>query len=145
MAEKKKQQYRKITDLTIGELVGLVKAGLPINLAISAARQNKSTVYGWLKRGEEDFDAEADTLYSKLYVSLQAARAESAQRYLGYIRDAGERGQWQAAAWLLERMFAEQFAKIRPLDPSEREGGGSDDQDKGGVTFQFPDGVKPGS
>lgn len=48
--------------------------------------------------------------YLALFEAEQAARAELRVRLLTSIQTAASRGQYQAAAWLLERMFPDEFA-----------------------------------
>lgn len=120
---KKRQQYTRINEGIIGRICGLLSAGIPIKSACARARLPQSTFFKWRNQGEDDVDAGEETLYAKFYLDTEEARAESEAEYLGYIRDAArDRGQWQAAAWLLERTRRESYGRAKPLEGNEDEG-----------------------
>jgi len=116
-----KAKYTKISEGIIGRMAGLLSAGLPIRTACSRARLNKSTFFKWRAQGEADHEAGEDTLYAKFFLETDDARAESEESFLGYIREAAARGNWQAAAWYLERTRPADYARLKPADLSERD------------------------
>lgn len=120
---KKKQQYTRINEFIIGKIVGLLAGGIPIKAACARARLPQSTFFKWRNQGESDVDDGEETLYAKFFLDTEEARAESEAEYLGYIRDAArDRGQWQAAAWLLERTRRDTYGRAKPLESTEDEG-----------------------
>ena len=54
---------------------------------------------GWLKRGEDDADGE----FFEFFNAIKKAEAEAEIESVALIRRSAQDGQWQAAAWFLER------------------------------------------
>ena len=81
---------------------------------------HKSTLYRWIEQGRNDRDEEITSLYGDFCDAIELARAQAEGVYLNSIKSAAARGQWQAAAWWLERSF-EKWTK-----PNKVEIGGSD-------------------
>lgn len=81
---------------------------------------HKSTLYRWIEQGRKDRDEEITSLYGDFCDAIELARAQAEGVYLNSIKSAAARGQWQAAAWWLERSF-EKWTK-----PTKVELGGSD-------------------
>ncbi len=59
----------------------------------------RSTYHRWMQDNQDFSDA------------IQKARAEAVVGYLAVIRKAANSGQWQAAAWWLERVLPEQYGR----------------------------------
>ena len=66
---------------------------------------HKATLYRWLEQGREDRENEVESLYADFCDAMERSRAEAEGMYLNSIKTAASRGQWQAAAWWLERSF----------------------------------------
>ena len=73
--------------------------------AARMAGVNKVTLYRWLDKGREDREQEIDSLYADFCNAMERARAEAEGMFINSIQTAAKRGQWQAAAWWLERSF----------------------------------------
>jgi hypothetical protein len=79
---------------------------------------DRSTLYRWLKRGslEENRRArgrkpkEGEDLFVEFCRALKKGRAISEKRSLDTIRAAADAGQWQAAAWRLERAYPQRWS-----------------------------------
>ena len=80
-------------------------AGYFVEDAARMAGINKSTLYRWLDKGREDREQEIDSLYADFCNAMERARAEAEGMFINSIQTAAKRGQWQAAAWWLERSF----------------------------------------
>lgn len=98
-----------------------VRLGLPYAMAAAAAGVPERTFYWWKQRGEED----EGSIYGRFLQALKTAEAEGARNLLGMIRGAalgsrdGKRrptGQWQAAAWILERRHPELFGRRQAIE-----------------------------
>jgi transposase-like protein len=73
-----------------------------------------STFYEWMKTKPEFAEA------------IQKARSEAVLGYLAVIRKAAQSGQWQAAAWWLERVLPAEYGRrsqveVITIDLVERE------------------------
>lgn len=80
-------------------ILELLAAGVPVTLATAAAGVARSTFYQWMQtddRWRRDVDA---------------AQVASVAPLIDRIRSAAEQGQWQAAAWLLERRWPSEFGR----------------------------------
>lgn len=91
-----------------------IRMCLPFELAVQRVGIHKDTFYEWLKRGKAE-----EGIYSAFSDAVKKAEADAALESLAIIKRAAlghtpkkgqEKGQWQAAAWLLERRYKEFFA-----------------------------------
>lgn len=82
-----------------------LRMGYFVEDAARMAGISKGTLYSWLSKGRDDRDAGLQTLHSDFLNSMEKARAEAEGIFLNSIKTAASRGQWQAAAWWLERSF----------------------------------------
>jgi len=105
-----------------------LRMGYFVEDAARMAGISKGTLYSWLSKGRDDRDAGLQTLHSDFLNSMEKARAEAEGIFLNSIKTAASRGQWQAAAWWLERSF-DKWSK-----PQKIELGGADDEP---VTIQI--------
>lgn len=88
------------------EIVAHVAAGASHETAASCARIPPTTLAGWLRRGRA-----GEPGYEALALDVDQARAQIELRLVSYVRQSAENGQWQAAAWLLERVWPERYGK----------------------------------
>ena len=90
-----------------------VRVGLPYAMAALAAGVPERTFYSWKSKA----DAQPESIYARFVQALKEAEAEGARNLLGIIRGAAMgrgKGQWQAAAWILERRHPEAFGRREP-------------------------------
>lgn len=92
-----------------GKIVEAVRKGLPITYAGPLVGMDPSTVKRWLARGKR----EPDGVYRDFFAAIKTAQSEFVQSRMGRISQAADDGTWTAAAWLLERLYAEEFAADR--------------------------------
>ena len=57
------------------------------------------TLREWIKRGQEETAGE----FSEFFEAIKSAEAKAEVESVALIRQAAQEGQWQAAAWFLER------------------------------------------
>jgi hypothetical protein len=69
------------------------------------------TLYEWISRGRDDFEAGIDSPCCQLFRDIQKAEADAKVNALALIAKAANNGAWQAAAWMLERKNPEQWGK----------------------------------
>ena len=95
----------KLTAEVIENIQNWLRMGFFVEDAARMAGIHKSTLYRWLEKGREDRDNEVESLYADFCDAMEKSRAEAEGMYLNSIKTAASRGQWQAAAWWLERSF----------------------------------------
>ena len=92
------------TILTPDVQAAIVKAageGTPLTFCGPLAGVSRTTLFNWMKWG-----AKPDTPYTPFLDAVKAAQAKYVAERVAAIAKAD---QWQAAAWLLERMFRDEF------------------------------------
>lgn len=80
------------------ELFRLLADGLPVTLATAAAGIGRTTFYKWMN----------DPTFAD---RVENAQARAVAPLLERIRTAADNGQWQAAAWILERRWPGEFGR----------------------------------
>jgi len=84
-------------------LLELLESGLPVSLAAAAAGIGRTTIYNWMQ----------DSKFADL---VESAQARGVAPLLERIRTAADNGQWQAAAWILERRWPADFGRRDRLE-----------------------------
>ena len=104
-------QPTKLNERTHEAIVLAVRKGNYVETASEAAGITAATFYNWMERGEADAEAGKQTIYFDFFEAIKRAKAESEQIDLDHIADAAGKGNWQAAAWRLERRFPSKWGK----------------------------------
>ena len=97
-----------------------IKLGMSNVKASEFAGFTDKTLYEWLAKGEADLEEGLDTIYSEFCENLKKTRAECQAFHLQNVIRAGQNGNWQASAWILERLFPTSFGQNRQ-DTSEED------------------------
>lgn len=92
-----------ITPALTKRLADGYRVGLTQELAAKRARVGESTLKRWLDKGRQDRDAGRESPERKLLEACEAAWADRIAAALTTIRNHASKGNWQAAAWLIER------------------------------------------
>ena len=93
-------------------LVDGVRMGAPVKYACRAAGIDEGTFYRWRRQSAEP---EAPEELRALFEELEGAHARAVLRNVGLIQAAAQESKhWKAAAWWLERMHPEDFARQDP-------------------------------
>ena len=95
----------KLTAEVIKNIQYWLRMGYFVEDAARMAGVHKATLYRWLEQGKEDREQEVDSLYADFCDAMERSRAEAEGMFINSIQTAAKRGQWQAAAWWLERSF----------------------------------------
>jgi hypothetical protein len=112
----------QLNEQKINELCTILPVALYIETAADLCGISKRTLQHWLRRGREARRqswrdklpvSAADQIYVTLADRLKHAVAASQVNALRVIFNAANDGQWQAAAWLLERRFPGKWGKDR--------------------------------
>ena len=91
----------KLSEATKAKFLQGLKIGLTYELAANYAGVDRSTIYNWMRRGEE----EDDGIYSDFFHAVKASEGVCAAQCMTRIIRAAENGQWQAAGWIMERRY----------------------------------------
>jgi len=95
----------KLTAEVIKNIQNWLRMGYFVEDAARMAGVHKATLYRWLEQGKEDREQEVESLYADFCDAMERSRAEAEGMFINSIQTAAKRGQWQAAAWWLERSF----------------------------------------
>jgi transposase len=101
----------KLNEHTHEAIVTAVRAGNYVETAAQAAGIDTATFYRWMERGEADIENDVDTPFRGFCEAVQKAKAESEKIDLDLIAKAAGEGNWQAAAWRLERRFKDKWGR----------------------------------
>lgn len=107
-------------------VINAIKNGHTTTMAAQAGGISRRTLYDWIDKGvaardavETDPDAKL-TPYDQEYLwfleQYEIAQLERKKTLLARIEDAGaDAGKWQANAWLLERLYPDEFSMKRSV------------------------------
>ncbi len=99
----------KLTDEVQKVIVEAVERGNFYSAAAERAGIDYSTFKRWMEKGQQD-GAEFDR-YRAFRAAILVANAECQDVQLSRINTAARTGTWQAAAWILERRFPEEWGR----------------------------------
>jgi transposase len=116
---------RKDRDRAIN-VIDAIEKGHSTTMAAQAGGISRRTLYDWVDKGEAARDAlETDpdaklTPFDQEYLwfleQYEKAQLERKKTLLSRIEDAGsDAGKWQANAWLLERLYPDEFSMKRSV------------------------------
>jgi len=92
-----------ITKALTKRLADGYRVGLTQELAAKRARIGESTLKRWLDKGRQDREAGKESPERDVLEAVEEAWAQRIADALVTIRAAAGKGNWQAAAWLIER------------------------------------------
>jgi hypothetical protein len=97
----------------IKRLITAISKGATYVLACNYAGISYNTFISWMKKGERqlDNDEEGDD-YLDFYCSVKKAEGVAVQGWLILIEEAAKNGNWQAAAWKLERRYPNEYGRF---------------------------------
>jgi hypothetical protein len=108
-----------LNDPKVKLFLNALKGGNYIEVACSYAGLAPSTVYRWLERGRAERASQEignkpdaqEKQYLEICEAVEKARADAVLRNVTIIQQAAGNGQWQAAAWWLERSMPQQYGR----------------------------------
>jgi hypothetical protein len=115
----KGRRVSTLDDPKVKLLLTALTGGNYIEVACSYAGLAPSTVYRWLERGRAEKASQelgnkpdpTESDYIDLCEAVEKARATAVLRNVTIIQQAAGNGQWQAAAWWLERSMPNQYGR----------------------------------
>jgi hypothetical protein len=116
--------FSKLNPKVHHKIVSAINAGAYQSTAAQQAGVAKQTMVAWMERGameeariEEGFEPlESERIYLLFKQDVEIARARSEIQAVKNIKEAGNNGTWQAAAWYLERSFPQRWSRGRELE-----------------------------
>jgi hypothetical protein len=109
----------KLTAAIQAQVVDAIRAGASREKAAQAAGIDRSTLQRYLARGQ---GPGAPVRFKKFVEAFKAAEVAAYLASVDSIRQAAERGDWRAAAFMLERRHSDEFG--RNADRDGGDGGG---------------------
>jgi len=124
----------KLTPDTQARIVQALRLGATFELAAQYGGVSYDTFNNWRKRGEAELDrmararkrtdADPDELpFVQFFEATKAAEADAVVGWLAKIEKAASDGNWQAAAWKLERRYPRDYG--RTVQEHSGPGGGA--------------------
>jgi len=101
----------KLTADVQSKFLRAIRAGNWIETCCDYVGINPDTYYEWMKRGEKT--GEGNTIYREFRNAVLEARASAEIESVARIRVSGQKGNWKADAWYLERSHPERWGKQR--------------------------------
>jgi hypothetical protein len=98
----------KLTPDTQDTIVFALRGGMTDDVAGGMAQISRRTLQAWLARGARPGRAHAR--YRAFRAAVDRARADCEASLVARMTLAAQRGDWKAAAWLLERAYPERWA-----------------------------------
>jgi len=89
----------KYTPETVKKIVDAIRVGATFRLACMYAGISEDTFMAWRQR------------YSDFADAVKSAEGAGAAAWLGMIEKAAQEGNWQAAAWKLERKYPREYGR----------------------------------
>lgn len=108
----------KLTPELIELTAELIRVGNYYKHVAQYLNISEETFYRWLREGEKAKNG----LKRQFYEAVKRAEAEAIARNLALIQKAAQEGNWQAAAWWLERKYPEEWGRKDHMD-IQAEGG----------------------
>lgn len=107
-----------ITPQATEAICAALRLGATLGVAARCAGVGLRTVQTWLARGKSPEATKEEKTFSK---AVEAARCLAEVRLLEVIDNEAKKGNWRAAAWKLERIWPERYAKVERAKAAEPE------------------------
>lgn len=101
----------KLTEAMIEELCALKGTGLTNRAVCDGVGISERVLYDWISQGEDDEAAGRDTMHVHFLQSYKKAMTAHKLKRIKQIQAAATEGNWQAAAWELERCYPDEYGK----------------------------------
>lgn len=108
----------KFTPETTAKLVQAISLGAPYVHACNYAGVSYAQFRVWMKRGE----AAKKGKFAEFFATIKEAEGRATVGWLAKIEKAANEGNWQAAAWKLERRYPSDFGRRDPKSDEPEDG-----------------------
>lgn len=106
---------KRLSRELVGVIAGAIMAGLPRVSAYRLAGVTERQQRGWEAHGKKDRNDGKESLYADLVTAILQAEAEQQAENIAQIRKHRAKT-WTAAAWLLERMYPDEYGERKRID-----------------------------
>ena len=113
----------ELNDELIRKMCGFRSTGLDDGSCASACGVSPHALCRWMEVGGKDIEDGKDSAYARLYAGMAAADSAFLAGCMSIIADKAKNGNWQAAAWLLERTHPGLYAESKRLEMGSAGGG----------------------
>lgn len=103
----------KLTEELCDKICKDIQQGGTLKYAAMHNGITEQTFYNWMKRGQESKTQTGK--FFEFFESVKRAQEDGKTRLISKIEMHGERN-WQALAWLLERMYPDEFGRTQRVD-----------------------------
>ena len=110
----------RISEEVIAKICEGLRDGLPRKYAACHGGISPRSYHNWYAQGQEDEDAERDTLYARFKFAVDSAETETLRTCLTSIRRGGR--DWKALAWFVEKRFRDEFGAKEAAQPADASG-----------------------
>ena len=111
-----------LTDALIESISLTVSKGNYVKTAVQLHGLHEDTYYTWIQQAEDDRNAGIPTeqsIYLRLYESMQKAEAESEAKFADVVREAAvEKREWLPAMTFMERRWRDRWGRPAPVQPT---------------------------
>ena len=108
---KKRGRKVKLNQAIQDAFIQAIKLGCPKKDACGCAGIGETTFYKWMEWA--DSSRKDAHIYQAFRERIKEAEGQATQRWLAIIEKAAQAGQWQAAAWKLERRRAMFIPRVK--------------------------------
>lgn len=103
-------------------LISAISKGATYILACNYAGISYNTFLSWMRKGEQQLENEEEgNEYLKFYCEVKKAEGIAVTSWLTLIEQAAKNGNWQAAAWKLERRYPNEYGRYTPEKPDNKD------------------------
>lgn len=106
-------KFEYVWNEPINNFFKAVKLGMNNIKACEFAGFTDKVLYKWIQRAEIDLEKGQESVFVEFLETLKKTRAECQAFHLQNVIRAGQNGNWQASAWILERLFPSSFGANR--------------------------------
>lgn len=99
--------FPKFTEQVKTRILNAIELGATYEHASNYGGISRETLRDWVRRGEDEESPE----FVEFYEQVQEAEGRAVVQWLAKIEKAANDGQWQAAAWKLERRYPQIYGK----------------------------------
>jgi transposase len=131
-AARRGRRTRLLEKSVMQRVVEATRAGLTASATADYAGISRSTFFDWMRRGRQasdafdagDLVADSELPFLEFLDEIRRIKAVTEVGILAVIEDSAARGNWRAAAWLLERSRPETWGppprRVAPVEPDPR-------------------------
>jgi hypothetical protein len=91
-----------------------IRMGATYIAAANYAGIASGTLRKWMKLGKAQLDNEQGDHFLDFYLEVKKAEGIAVMNWLKMIQKAAKNGNWQAAAWKLERRYPNEYGRYTP-------------------------------